>query len=190
MNSFEPIKQTVATLLEALAIADTYNAPRRFSKILQKLYDEDGGMVVYKSKEGLTFCAQLDDPGHLGDHFQQETVNVIEPGERLLWYSIGIGNPYAPSQAVPTTLSDFAKAFRTRTGGAVLPAEAWEMLECLLEFRPLNSPSVMVLNDTVHVLSRLRIEGEPWIDQAEAEAMAEADRDEWISETDEQTSSR
>ncbi|RAH96698.1 hypothetical protein DLJ53_31015 [Acuticoccus sediminis] len=182
-RTFTPVLNGLRTLDEALEDAIRFQAPRRFTKTLKQLYEAEGGMVVLTNKHNLLFCAQLDDPGHLGDKFQQEKVNILEPGELLSWHRKEVRKPFSPGRIIITTLRDIAQSFRTKAGDAtIMPPEAWEMLEYLIEFKPVDEPAVLVVGDTLHVIGRVRIKGEPVFDRAEVLAAAEADRDEDTNE--------
>lgn len=182
-RTFTPISRRLCTVDEAIQTSIKFQAPGRFSKTLQQLHDAEGGMVVFKNKHNMLFCAQLDNPDHLSDKFQQEKVNVLEPGELLSWHRKEVGKPLSPGQVTITTLRGIETSFRTKVGGAaIMPSEAWEMLEYLIEFNRVDEPAVLVVDNTLHVIGRVRIEGKPLFDQAEVMAAAEADRDEYIDE--------
>lgn len=177
-RTFTPVVTGLFTLDEAIQDATRLQAPARFMKTLTQLYETDGGMVVLRNRHEMLFCAQLDDPGHLDGHFQQSTVNVLEPGEILTWHRREAGQPLSPGQVVTTTLQGMTRLLRTKVGGpAIMPREAWEMLEYLLEFKRIDQPVMLVVDETLNTISRLRVKGEPLLDRTEA-AAAEADRDE------------
>lgn len=182
-RTFTPVLTGLFTLDQAIKDAAKFQAPGRFAKMLKQLYNAEGGMVVFKNRQDLLFCAQLDDPGHLDGDFQQSTVNVLEPGEFLCWHRREGRKSLSPGQVITTTLRGMTQLLRTKVGGAaIMPREAWEMLEYLLEFKRVDEPVMLVVGDTLNTISRVRIKGEPLFDRGEVVAAAEADRDEDVDE--------
>lgn len=182
-RTFTPVLSGLFTLDQAIKDAAKFQAPGRFVKMLNQLYKADGGMVVFKNRHNMLFCAQLDDPGHLDGVFQQSTVNVLEPGEFLSWHRQEARNPLSPGQVITTTLQGMTHLLRTKVGGApIMPREAWEMLEYLLEFKRVDEPVMLVVGDTLNTISRVRVKGEPLFDRGEVAAAAKVDRDEDVDE--------